>query len=310
MIPRIARVIFEFEPDVVHTHLAILKYVLPAMAVSRRCAVVHTFHNLAEKEAERPSRLVNRLAFRAGVHPVAIGEQVAASIRSVYGIAPARLIPNGIPLSHYAPAPGTREDVRRELGIPAEDPVLLTVAMFTPQKNHEGLLSAFASARLRAARARLLLAGDDPERRAVLERLAASLGCAERVLFLGARADVPRLLAAADAFVLASHYEGNPLAVMEAMAAGRAVVATAVGCVPELVTAGAGRLVAPGDPAALEEAMFAVATDPAARAEMGRTGAAVARVRFDDTVTARAYERLYVEATSGRRPTSRPRVAS
>ncbi|OFX26090.1 MAG: hypothetical protein A2V77_18420 [Anaeromyxobacter sp. RBG_16_69_14] len=107
------------------------------------------------------------------------------------------------------------------------------------------------------------------------------------------RSDVPAVLAAADAFVLASRREGNPLSVMEAMAAGKPVLATAVGCVPELVPEGAGRLVPPGEPSSLEAAMYEIACDLGLARAMGGVAARFARERFDDTDMARAYERLY-----------------
>lgn len=296
MVPRLARVIGAFRPDVLHSHSShVLRYALPALAF-RRCRVLHTLHNLAEFEADRPGRLLQRGAFRLGVVAVAIGDAVADSMRRAYGLAPHRTIPNGIPLVDYATPAAARGELREALGLPADVPVLLSVGRFKAQKDHATLLSAFASGRLRALGARLLLAGDG-ELRAALERQARELAIADRVRFLGVRADVPRLLAAADVFALSSRFEGNPLCVMEAMAAGRPVVATAVGCVPELVSAESGLLVPPQDPGALERALFALASDlPAARAK-GAAAARVARERFDDALTARSYERLYAEMT-------------
>jgi glycosyltransferase involved in cell wall biosynthesis len=104
---------------------------------------------------------------------------------------------------------------------------------------------------------------------------------------------VPDLLAAADVFVLASRYEGNPLVVMEAMAAGRPVVATAVGCLPELVSDETGRLVPAGDGPALSAAMVALAGDRRLADRLGAAAAAVALARFDVRVMARAYRALF-----------------
>jgi glycosyltransferase involved in cell wall biosynthesis len=280
-----------FRPTVVHTHLYALQYAFPLLAL-RRCRAVHTLHNVAEREAHRPGRLVQQLAFRTRVEPVAIGEAVAESVRRVYRLSPRHVIPNGIPVAEFAPQPGAREEVRRALGISPDAPALLAVGRLEAQKDHRTLLDAFASPRLRAAGARLLLAGDGPLR-APLERQARALGIAERVLFLGVRRDVARLLAAADAFVLASAYEGNPLTVMEAMAAGKPVIATAVGCVPELVVEGAGRVVPPGDAAALEDAMHEVAADPALARARGAVAGRVARARFDVAAMFSAYDALY-----------------
>jgi glycosyltransferase involved in cell wall biosynthesis len=293
MIPRLARAVAAFRPDVVHTHLGVLKYLLPALAGSR-CRVVHTLHNVAEREVEGPSRLIQFVAFRSRVVPVAIGDAVAESVRRVYRLPTCRIIRNGISVSDFAPDPRAREEVRAALALPPDAPVFLAVGRIEAQKDHATALRAFASARLRAVGARLLLAGDGPLRPEA-ERLAHALGVADRVQFLGVRSDVPRLLAAADAFVLASRWEGNPLSVMEAMAAGRAVVATRVGCVPELVPACAGRLVAPGDPDALEEAAVELARDPDLARRLGSAAAEFARAHFDVSGMTRAYEDLYAE---------------
>jgi glycosyltransferase involved in cell wall biosynthesis len=293
MIPRVARAVAAFRPDVIHTHLGVLKYLLPALA-GRPRPVVHTLHNVAEREVERPSRVLQYLAFRSRVVPVAIGEAVADSVRRVYRLPACRVIRNGIAVSDFAPQPRARDEVRAALELPQDAPVFLAVGRFEPQKDHATAIRAFASERLRAARAHLVLAGDGPLRPEA-ERLARALGAEDRVRFLGVRSDVPRLLAAADAFVLASRWEGNPLAVMEAMAAGRPVVATRVGCVPELVPAAAGRLVEPGDPIALEAAVLELARDREVARGLGLHAAEIARTRFDISGMARAYEALYAE---------------
>jgi glycosyltransferase involved in cell wall biosynthesis len=295
MIRRMGAVIRGFRPDVVHTHMHTLKYALPA-AFAVRCGIVHTLHNLAEHEADSPSRLIQYAAFRSGVVPVAIGAAVAESVQRVYGLPPGHVIPNGIPVAEYAPPPNAREDVRASLLIPPDAPTFVSIGRLELQKDTRRLVTAMASRCMRAVGAHLLLAGQGTLR-GTLERQALDLGVADRVHFLGIRADVPRVLAAADAFVLASRYEGNPLTVLEAMAAGKPVVATAVGCVPELVVNGTGRLVALGDESALEMAMRELASDMVLARSRGAAAARVARERFDASVMGRAYERLYGEST-------------
>lgn len=290
MVGSLARALRALGPDVVHTHLHVLKYVLPAWALVPRARVVHTLHNLAEHELEAHSRGVHRLAFRLGVVPVAIGDAVARSVQAVYGRPAGAVIPNGIPVAAVRPPEGARAAVVAELGLPPAAPILLAVGRLNPQKNHALLLEAFADPRLAAAH--LLLAGEGALREE-LARRASEHGVADRVHFLGVRADVPRLYGAADALVLPSSWEGNPLVVMEAMAAGVAVVATAVGCVPELVTAETGWLVPPGEARALADALAAVVADRDAAARRGLAGLARATARFDAPVMARAYLALY-----------------
>jgi glycosyltransferase involved in cell wall biosynthesis len=291
VVPRLARVLRAARPDVVHTHLHVLKYLTPTRPLWRG-PIVHTLHNVASREAERSDLALQRVLFRSGVAAVAIGDEVARSVVEVYGRPARATIPNGIPVAAMVAAPDARAAVRAELHAPDGAPVIVAVGRLDAQKNHALLVEAMADPRLRALGARLWIAGDGPARGA-LRTQAALLGVEDQVTLLGVRGDVPRLLAAADAFVLSSDWEGNPLVVMEAMAAGLPVVATAVGCVPELVTPECGRLVRAGDAAGLAAALREVLADPAARARMGQASGARARSRFDLPVMASAYLDLF-----------------
>jgi len=293
MIPRLGRALRRLRPDVVHTHLHVLKYALPARLAWRRCAVVHTLHNVAEYEAVAVDRRLQWLAFRRSVVPVAIGDAVAESLEQVYGIPARHTIPNGIPVAAYRSPPEVRAEVRAELSIPDDAVCFLSIGRLNPQKNQAALLDAFADPRLGSAR--LLIAGDG-ELRAALAQKAEALGVQDRARLLGVRKDIPRLLAAADGLVMASTWEGNPLVVMEAMAAGLPVIATAVGCVPELVSERTGWLVPPEDAGALADAMAALAADVAAARSRGEAGGAVAMERFDASVMARAYASLFEQS--------------
>jgi glycosyltransferase involved in cell wall biosynthesis len=129
-----------------------------------------------------------------------------------------------------------------------------------------------------------------------LEKEAEALGLGDRVRFLGPRSDIPEILGAADVFVLSSDYEGSPLSIMEAMAAGKPVISTAVGGVPELVEDGrSGLLVPRGSPKALAEAVNLMVKNHEAREAMGRASLGLATERFDARVMTRAYEGLYDE---------------
>jgi glycosyltransferase involved in cell wall biosynthesis len=129
--------------------------------------------------------------------------------------------------------------------------------------------------------------------RSELERQIGAAGLQGRVHLLGKRADVPEILNAADVFVLSSDYEGNPLSVMEAMAAGKPMISTAVGGVPELVEDGCGLLVPPRDAQALSKAMSHMLENPSARKSMGEKSARRAVERFDLRAMTEAYEDLY-----------------
>ncbi len=289
VVPRLARVLRELRPDVVHTHLHVLKYLLPARVAWPRATVIHTVHNLAEREVEPQSQWIQRFAFRGPVAAVAIGDAVAASMVRLYGRPPAHVIPNGIPL---VPArPGARAAVRAAFGVAEATPVILAVGRLNPQKDHAVLVDALADPRLGAAE--LWIAGEGELRDALVAQ-AAARGVSTRVRLLGNRPDVPDLLAAADLFALSSTWEGNPLVVMEAMAAGLPVVARPVGCVPELVTPETGRLVGPGE--AFADGVAGLLADPALRSRLGAAATRRAQARFDVASMAAAYLRAYVKA--------------
>jgi glycosyltransferase involved in cell wall biosynthesis len=192
-----------------------------------------------------------------------------------------RLIWNGAPLEEFAPAARERaRRVRRELGIPEEALVFGTIGRLNAQKGHRFLLQAAALLFPRVAVARLLIAGDG-DLMAELRQQAAGLGLADRVVFAGHRTDVPDLLGALDVFCISSLYEGTPLALFEAMAAGRAIVSTAVdGCREVLEDGTTGLLVPPGDAPALARGLERVLGDAALRAALGRRALAASR-RYD-----------------------------
>jgi glycosyltransferase involved in cell wall biosynthesis len=286
----------QYRPAVVHTHLLALNYAYPLMIRYRTPARVYTVHNLAEKDIGlRTAPMVRALAFRyriGGVVPVAIAEEVRVSIQKVYGYTNPPLIPNGIPTDEYAPNPDTRAQWRQAHGIEPRATVVTHIGRFAFQKNHALLVEAFAQVHSDAPLYLLLVGGGELEN-AVREQVAA-LGLQERVRFLGVRADVADILRASDVFVLSSRWEGNPMSVMEAMAAGLPVVSTAVGGVPELVQEGVTGLLVPSEDAgALARALQALVDDPAHRAAMGAAARRHAVAHFDIRHTVRGYEQLY-----------------
>jgi glycosyltransferase involved in cell wall biosynthesis len=297
VLARVARTMARFRPQVVHTHTYALRYALPYMLLRRVPAMVHTVHNLAEKEIDWYGRWVHRLAFKRGVLPVAIAGEVADSIRRVYGIGNPPLIPNGIPVETYRAPSTDRERWRKKEGFAHTDVLFACVAWLRPQKNPLLLLEAFRRGPASDPRAHLLFAGIADSQsgglQSELEKRVADSGLRGRVHLLGLRADVPELLNAADVFVMSSDYEGNPLAVMEAMSAGKPVVSTAVGGVPELVEDGCGLLVPPRDAQALSEAMRYMLKNPDARKSMGEASARRAVERFGLRAMTGAYEELY-----------------
>ncbi len=182
-----------------------------------------------------------------------------------------RVIYNGIDLRPYDEA-GDGAAVRAEAGCPTSACVVLSVARLVQEKDHATLLTAFQRAARGNERLRLWIAGDGPLLPVLTARVE-RLGLQERVTFLGFRADIPRLLGAADILAISSLREGLPNVALEAMAARRAVIATAVAGTPELVRDGeTGLLVPPGAPEAMAVAFAALANDPIRRRQMGERG--------------------------------------
>jgi len=207
-----------------------------------------------------------------GVIAVCEGARQAEIERT--GVSPDKVVTvyNGVDLPFVVPDPQAVARMRCAFGVPAQGLLVGAVGRLHPQKGFANLLVAVARVRERLPAIRLLLVGDGALRRELVAR-AEALGLAEVVTFAGSRGDVPEILAALDLFVLPSLWEGLPNAVLEAMAAGLPVVATAAGGTPELVVDGeTGLLVPPGDVTALEEAIERLLRDPGLRRKMGEAG--------------------------------------
>jgi glycosyltransferase involved in cell wall biosynthesis len=192
-----------------------------------------------------------------------------------------RLIWNGAPLDEFAPVPRERAlRVRRELGIADDAPLVGTIGRLNAQKGHRFLIDAAALVLARRPEARVLVAGDG-DLMHELRAQAARLSLADRVVFTGHRTDVPDLLGALDVFCLSSLYEGTPLALFEAMAAGKPIVSTAVdGCREVLADGTTALLVPPSDPGALAAAIERLLGDPRLRGDLAGAALAASR-RYD-----------------------------
>jgi glycosyltransferase involved in cell wall biosynthesis len=289
---KIDQLIKHFNPDVVHTHLGALKYSLPSMFLRRVQLKVHTVHNLARHETDYP--VINKLAFKAGVCPVAIADEVKKSIGKFYGIHDCCSIPNGIPVKEYAEPVMNREEWRRREGVKDDAFVFVNVGRLCKQKNQQLLIRAFSETVNKGKNAVLLIAGDGN----CLERLkktAKDYNVSEKIHFLGVRTDVQELLGASDVFVLSSEFEGNPLCVMEAMASGLPVISTDVGGVSELMDNGkSGLLVEKGVLKGLSNAMQALMFDDDLRNRIKELSRKMAFKKFDSSIMARSYEKFFL----------------
>jgi sugar transferase (PEP-CTERM/EpsH1 system associated) len=282
---RLTRLLGQLSPAVVHTHNVHPHfYGGIAARLAGVPAVVHTRHGVAFGDKGQGRRLF-WLACRLADRVVSVSEDAArlsardGGLRAGKGLK----IWNGIDVQAFA------------FRGPAAGGDLVTVSRLEPVKDLATLLKALAIARRARPDLRLRVVGDGSER-ANLEGLARSLGLEEAVSFLGERRDVAEVLSTASAFVSSSTTEGVSLTLLEAMAVGLPVVATAVGGNPEVAVEGVTAfLVPPGDPEALASAIVANAGDPARAAEMGRAARARVESRFDVRQMVRAYEGVYEE---------------
>lgn len=281
--------------ELVHAHSSKAGFLarLAALTAGRRRRCIFTPHGwsfwAAEGAEARLYRGLERLAAHWCHSLVALSqaERAAGLAAGVGREEQYRVIFNGVDVEQFAITPE-----------PVPDRIVV-VTRFAPPKRNDLLVDAFALIRRTRPQAELQIVGDGPDR-AALERQIGELGVDGAVRLLGRRDDVPEILSRAACFVLASDYEGCPLAVIEAMAAGVPVVATGVGGVPELVADGeSGLVVPPGAAPALAAAVEAVLSDPARASQMGHAGRAIARSRLSHERMIGDVLRLYEEVAKG-----------
>jgi glycosyltransferase involved in cell wall biosynthesis len=280
---RLARLIRRERPQILHTHTA------KAGALGRLAAllagearppiVVHTFHGHVLRGYFDPIRTagfraLERWLARTSTALIAVSPQVRDDLVSL-GVAPPErfaVIRLGIELEERVDQGLRREETRRLLGIAPDRFVVGWIGRMTGVKRAEDVLRAFRRLRECGVDATLCLVGDGPERPAV-ERAAGELGIMRHTLFLGSQTDVAPYYAVFDALVLPSLNEGTPVSAIESLAAGRPVVATRVGGVPDVVRDGEdGFLVDPGAIDALADRLARLAADAGLRERMGAAG--------------------------------------
>jgi glycosyltransferase involved in cell wall biosynthesis len=269
-VARLSAFIGRVRPHIVTTHAARATMVAAPLAKWQGTKVVETYHGSGDGSRGRlvPARMVSRFVDRA----IAVSEAARAGlVRAGYPADKVVVVPNGRDLSMLRPGAG-REALRRELGIARGAPLVGVLGRLEPRMGHAEMLESWASIVAEFPAARLLVIGDG-SLRPRLEARAGELGLTGTVLFGGHPGDVARVLDAIDVLALPALSEGLALTAIEASAMGRAVVATAVDGMPEIIReARTGRLVPPADVAALSRAVRGVLRDPLGAQRMGRAG--------------------------------------
>lgn len=289
LVKRIKQRLWQTRTDLLHTH-GYKQNILGTVAarLARVPWIVRTEHGVGESlsgwAAARMQvyRRLNALAARHCSAIITVSRELADEWRATLSGRGPRItvVRNGVPVPP-TPAPATR--IRAELGIGADRIVFGTIGRVAPIKGLADLVEAAALLHRRDPRCAFLLTGEGPSRRS-LEARAAELDLQGVVRFLGFTPDPAEVLAALDVFVLPSLGEGVPMALLEALALGKPVIATAVGGVAELLSPGVhGLLVKPGAPAELAQACERLARDPALRGRLGQQ----ARRLVEEQLTAR-----------------------
>jgi glycosyltransferase involved in cell wall biosynthesis len=312
----LVRVIFREQPDIVHTHTA-KAGTLGRLAAfifnltrrrGRRCAVVHTFHGHVFAGYFRPAvsfavRWTERIMACLTDRVVAISGRQRDDICDTFQAAPpwkTTVVELGLHLDHLLRLEADTS-LRTALGFEPGHVVFGYVGRLVPIKDLPTLIRGFALAASDVPEARLMIAGDG-ELRSSLEALADDLGVGERVRFAGWQRDLAAVYGAMDVGILSSRNEGTPVALIEAMAAGKPVVATAVGGVEDIVTSGqTGWVVPPADAAALAAAMRRLARTAGERQAFGRAARCSARGRFSADRLVADVSNLYLRTLVERR---------
>jgi glycosyltransferase involved in cell wall biosynthesis len=305
------RLVRAYRPDILETHTSkagLLGRLAAVLAVRPRPIIVHTYHGHVLRGYFGPTKtrvftLLERALSRISDLLVAVSAKTADELAELK-VAPRSkfaVVPLGLELEPFlALALEPDATARARLGLPPGETVFTITGRLVPIKRLDLALRALAIAR-RTAPIRVLVVGDG-ELRPELERLAADLGCADRVDFLGYRRDLPAIAAASDAALLTSDNEGTPVALFEAAAAARPAVATDVGGVADVVADGeTGLLVRPGDPEAIAAAMVRLAADRQLRLQAGLAARARVGERFMPERLLADMEGLYSRLLAGGR---------
>jgi glycosyltransferase involved in cell wall biosynthesis len=291
------------KPHIVHTHTATAGLLgRLAAKLAGVPVILHTFHGHVLRGYFGPLRSkalvwVERFLACLSDCIVTVSEGQRRELAG-YGVAPPEkitVVPLGFELEHLLTCQSHRGELRRELDLADDHKLVGIVARLVPIKNHHLFLQAAKVVAEAVPQARFLVVGDG-ELREELKAYVCDLGLDERAFFTGWRRDLPRLYADLDVVALTSINEGTPVSLIEAMAAGVPVVATAVGGVPDVVVDGeTGYLVGAGDANGMAEAIIELLKNPGKAGEMGRWGREAVYPKFAVQTLIANVEGLYAE---------------
>lgn len=293
----------EHRIDAVHSHEFTMAVYGAAAARLMNLPHIITMHGGFKVWKALRRRIALRWAMRQSDHTVMVSGATRRQFATELGVSESRfaVVPNGVPI-----VTGNAVHVRAEFGIAPGDCVLLAVGTLERHKGHQILLEAISRfAPAKSPTWKLIIAGGrgGDQQDSLLEYVQTH-GLEDRVQIVLNRNDIADLLSLADLFVMPSLVEGLPMAVLEAMVGGKAIIATTTAGIPEAIVDGReGLLISPGDVTSLADALRLLLNDPARRAALGKAAAARANREFTVAVMAGRYEGLYADAFRKRRST-------
>lgn len=295
---RLWRLLRHNEASVIHGFLPLTNLIAALIGRLANTSLIITSRRALNKHQDRVLgwRYVDFLSSHLSHIVTANAEAVRDDTLRREGGNPAkvRVIYNGLDVKHFNKPITHRADVRRVLGLNDDHVVIIIVANLIPYKGHSEIIDAMAQLLPRFPDIRLLVAGQDRGIGAALKKQADSCGVAWAIQWLGLREDIPDLLGAADIYVSASHEEGFSNALLEAMGAGKPVVATNVGGTPEMLAQGElGLLVEPADADGLAKALAELIGNPVMRLRLGKMAANRVAAQYSVEKMVEQYLALY-----------------
>jgi glycosyltransferase involved in cell wall biosynthesis len=298
VVSQIRCLVKKHDVDVLHPHGYKADLYAWAAAAGNRVALVATSHNWPSKALSmRTYAVVDRLALRSFDRVVVVSDAVAQILlRSGVANEKVELIPNGVDLGRFR---DVTPALRTELETGTE-PVIGFVGRLVAEKGGVTLLQAAQRVLTKRPKAKFVLVGEGPARQE-WEALARELGIDQQVTFTGARNDMPEVYASFDAMVLPSEIEALPMCLLEAMAAGKPVIATRVGAIPRLIMNGTtGLLIEPGDVNALTKAILRLLEDRDFASRLGEKGRDRVAQHFSAQQMAKNYIGTYEQVLANR----------
>lgn len=308
VVPALRRAAARVEPDLIVTHQVKSHLLLKLSRLWRRSPWVAFHHGYTRTMARvRVYNQMNRLSLPYADRVITVCGAFAGELTKAGVRAERILVQHNSIRPEKAAGPEEAEALRARLGVSGEERVVLAVGRLSAEKAHADLLSAFRLLPEAApgVKVKLVIVGDGPER-VRLEEAAAAHDLSDKVLFVGQISDVSPYYAAADVLALPSHTEGSPYVLLEAMAAGLPVVATAVGGVPEMVADEESALLVPArDPRAMAAALARVLTDGRLARGLAANASALVTTRYSPETYVRSLLGIYREVIAGAPPSQK-----